>query len=58
MANQEASVEQIALFKQGAASQYRARGVKPELADQLFNRHMDTVAKELQGKKVVATAKQ
>jgi hypothetical protein len=44
---QSASPEQIAAFKQGAAARYKERGVAPAQADQLFDSHLDKMAKEL-----------
>ena len=44
---QEATVEQIAAFKLGAAARYAERKVKAADADRLFNSHMEKVATEL-----------
>lgn len=49
MANQivSASVDQIAAFKMGAAQRYKERGVQPNKADQLFNKHVEKMAAEM-----------
>lgn len=59
MANQTitpATPDQILAFKQGAAQRYKARGVKPEQADALFNAHMSKLAEQA-GLPVVDTVK-
>jgi hypothetical protein len=44
---QTATTEQIALFKRGAAAQYKARGIAPADADKLFDAHLAKMAEEL-----------
>ena len=44
---QEATVDQIAAFKLGAAARYTERKVLAADADRLFNSHMEKMAKEL-----------
>lgn len=43
----QASVEEIAIFKQAAAARYAARKIEPKLASQLFDRQMSRVGQEL-----------
>jgi len=42
-----ATQEEIVEFKQAAAARYAERGVKPAVADQLFNAQMAKVAAEM-----------
>ena len=42
-----ATQEEIVEFKQAAAARYAERGVKPEVADRLFNAQMAKVAAEM-----------
>lgn len=42
-----ATPEQIAAFKMGAARRYKELGVKPQVADRLFETHLSKMAAEM-----------